>query len=73
MKKSDIAMIILIAGVSMMVAYSVANQLPFLKPPEKGETVQVTDRISANVDAPDAAIFNKNAINPSVQTLIGNQ
>lgn len=73
MKKSDIAMIILIASVSMMIAYSVANQLPFLKPPEKGETIQVTDKISASVDTPDESIFNQNAINPSVQTVIGNQ
>ncbi len=73
MKKSDIAMIVLIAGVSMLVAYAVANQIPFLKPPEKGETVKVTEKISAEVKEPDAAIFNQNAINPSVQTVIGNQ
>ena len=73
MKKSDIAMIVLIASVSMMVAYSVANQLPFLKPPEKGETVKVTEKITADIKDPDAAIFNTNAINPSAQTVIGNQ
>ncbi len=66
-------MIVLIAGVSMLVAYAVANQIPFLKPPEKGETVKVTEKISAEVKEPDAAIFNQNAINPSVQTVIGNQ
>lgn len=72
MKKSDIAMIVLIAGVSMLVAYAVANQIPFLKPPEKGETVKTTEKITANLDTTNLdAIFNENAINPSVQTVIG--
>lgn len=71
MKKSDIAMIILIASFSIMMAFLIANQLPFLKPPEKGQKVKTTEAITATVEKPDAKIFNANAINPTVQTVIG--
>lgn len=71
MKKSDIAMIILIASLSVMVAFLVANQLTFLKPPEKGQKVPTTSKISSTVDEPDPKVFNSDAINPTVQTVIG--
>ena len=71
MKKSDIAMIVLIASVSVMVAFLVANQISFLKPPAKGEKVKVAESISATVTQPDTTIFRSDAINPTVQTVIG--
>jgi hypothetical protein len=71
MKKSDIAMIVLIASFSVVIAFVVANQLPFLKPPAKGESVKTTEKISAEVGKPDTKVFNGNAINPTVQTVIG--
>lgn len=73
MKKSDIAMVILIASVSVIISFVIANQISFLKPPEKGQKVKVTDAISAKVDDPDARVFNANSINPTIQTVIGGE
>lgn len=64
-------MIVLIASVSVMIAFLVANQLPFLKLPEDGQKVKTTEVISETVDDPDTKVFNSNAINPTVQTVIG--
>lgn len=71
MKKSDIAMIILIASVSVMVAIFAANSIPFLKVDPKGVKVKTITEISPDVDEPDKSIFNANAINPTVKTVIG--
>jgi len=71
MKKSDIAMIILIASISVIVAFMVGNQLSFLKPPEKGQKVKVAEEIKAEVASPDTSAFRPDAINPTIQTVIG--
>ena len=72
MKKSDIAMIILIASMSALIAFFVANQMTILKPNEKGVKVKVAESIQENVAEPSKSIFNDQAINPTVQTVIGN-
>ncbi len=71
MKKSDIAMIILIATISMGIAYAIAQQLPFLKLDENGVKVDTIEEISSTVVEPDSAAFSKDAINPTVQVVIG--
>lgn len=72
MKKSDIAMIILIASVSMMIAFAIASNISFLRVDDKPEEVSVIDPISPEInDKPSAEIFNKDAINPTVKTVIG--
>lgn len=71
MKKTDIAMIILIASISVLVAFFVANSLPFLKLSDKGETVKTAEKISSDVTEPDKKLFNNSAINPTVETVIG--
>ncbi|MGE5298537.1 MAG: hypothetical protein ACM3KF_00670 [Acidobacteriota bacterium] len=71
MKKTDIAMIILIASVSVLVSFAIANNLTFLKPPEKGQKVKVAEKIEATVDEPSQQVFNTDAINPTIQTVIG--
>jgi len=70
MKKSDIAMIILIAAVSMMLAYFAAQAI---LGNVQNESVQVKtiDRISTEVTEPDPSVFNSNAINPTVEVIIG--
>ena len=70
MKKSDIAMIVLIASVSVLIAYFVANGLLGGKN-AKSVTVKVAAPISAGVTDPDPAVFNKNAINPTVEVIVG--
>lgn len=64
-------MIVLIAGVSMIISFVIANQISFLKPPQKGEEVKTVDKIDPSVTPPDTNIFRADAINPTVQTVIG--
>ncbi len=71
MKKTDIAMLIFIASVSVMVAFTIANSLPFLKVDETGVNVKTIEPISAEVAEPDTGVFNSRAINPTVKTVIG--
>lgn len=71
MKKTDLAMIILIASVSMVLAFFIANSLPFLKVSSKGASVKTIEAISTQVNDPDQKIFNSSAINPTVETIIG--
>lgn len=72
MKKTDIAMIILIASISILVAYFVARAIPGLKG-GADETVMVktADPIQPNVVEPETTTFNTQAINPTVEVTIG--
>lgn len=70
MKKSDIAMIILIASISVLVAYFIANAI-FGGSAVKAVKVDTMEAISSTLDQPDAAVFNSNAINPTVEVTIG--
>lgn len=72
MKKSDIAMIILIASVSVLVAYFVAKAL-IGDTANQSITVKTTEQITTDIDKPDSSVFNSNAINPTVQVIIGDQ
>lgn len=72
MKKSDIAMIILIASVSILVAYFVAKTL-IGDTANQSITVKTTEQITTDIDKPDSSVFNSNAINPTVQVIIGDQ
>ena len=71
MKKTDIAMIVLIASVGVMVAYFVVVNIPFLKLPEDGVKVQTIRTISDEITDPDENVFNKDAINPTVEVIVG--
>ena len=62
-------MIILIAAVSAGIAYFVASSL-FGGKTESGVTVKTIDPITSTIEQPDKAIFNKDAINPSVEVNI---
>lgn len=53
----------------MIVAYIIGNSI-FGGITTKGENVKTIAPISATVEQPDPAIFNKNAINPSVEVQI---
>ena len=64
-------MIIFIASVSIMISFVIANQISFLKPPQKGQDVKTIVRINPVVTPPDTNIFNASSINPTVQTVIG--
>ena len=72
MKQNEIAALIFIASFSVIVAYFVAGA--FLGNPSS-QTVKVKTiaPISTDVQEPDNSIFNKDAINPTVQVVIGDQ
>ena len=69
MKKADIAMIILIATISVMVAFFVAKSI-FGDYYSGKVTVKTIELIESTVEEPDSKIFNADAINPSVQVEI---
>ncbi len=66
MKKTDIAMIILIATLSVMVAFFVTRSI-MGTPNSETVTVKSIEKIDAAVTPPDPAIFNENAINPAIK------
>jgi len=59
MKKTDIAMIILIASVSILIAYFVANSI-----------FGNVSKDSVKVKTIDSINFNTNAINPAIEVQI---
>lgn len=69
MKKADIAMIILIASVSILVSYFVAKSF-FGEAYSGTAKVKTIDAIDSSITEPSPDIFNKNAINPAVQVQI---
>ncbi len=72
MKKSDIAMIILIASVSVMIAYFVAKAV-IGDVGSQSVKVKTTDKITTDIQEPDPSVFNSSAINPTVEVIIGDQ
>jgi len=69
MKKADIAMIVLIASVSVLIAYFVAKSI-FGDVYTGTAKVQTIEKIDSSIVAPSSSIFNKSAINPAVQVQI---
>lgn len=69
MKKSDKAMIVLVATLSALIAFFVAKAI--LGDVYNGSArVKTIDAYSTQIVQPDATIFNKDAINPAVQVQI---
>jgi len=71
MKRNDLALIVLIVSISMVAAYFLGKAV-IGEPKKQQQQVEVVDPITADVTQPDAAIFNKDAINPTVPIQIGN-
>lgn len=72
MKNSDYAAIILIASISMLAAYFVA-QAVIGQPGAETAKVKTVEQITSDVTQPDETVFNKDAINPTVPVIIGSQ
>lgn len=64
-------MIILIASISMLVAYFVVKSIPIFQTSSQPKQVDTFQEISSTVAEPDPAVFNSNAINPTVEVFIG--
>lgn len=69
MKKTDVAMIVLIATVSVMAAFFVTQAI-MGSPGSEVVKVKTISEINSQITEPDTAIFNKDAINPAVQVQI---
>ena len=70
MKSTDIALIIVIAAVSMVIAYFGGNAL-LGDPAEKHEDIIYMDQISSELPEPDPETFNAYALNPTVEVYVG--
>lgn len=70
MKKNEIALLILIIAISVGIAYAIGQSI-FGKATTKPVDVETATAISSEIDSPSAAIFNENAINPTVPVRIG--
>lgn len=70
MKRSDIALIVVIAASSLLIAYFVMSAV-FGKLGQEQVKVPTIMVINQNLTEPDPRIFNTEAINPTVQVVIG--
>lgn len=69
MKKADIMLIIMIAGISVISAFFIARAV-FGESYSGNATVKTIDKIESTIEKPDPTIFNKDAINPAVRVQI---
>jgi hypothetical protein len=69
MKKTDIAMIVLIASISVLISYFVAKSI-FGNVYSASTKVKTIDPISSKIEEPSSEIFNTNAINPAIPVQI---
>lgn len=69
MKKSDIVTIVLIASMSVIVAFFATNAV-FDNIASEEVTVKTINKIESSVVEPDERIFNENSINPTVEVHI---
>lgn len=72
MKKSEIALIILIVSIVAFATYLIINTF-VSKATAQSVEVEVVEVITSEVVEPDPAIFNEDAINPTVKVKIGDQ
>lgn len=71
MKNSDIAMIILVASISVVVSYFLGNAI-LGDPNDRVEKLSYMNPIDNNIQEPDAETFNPYALNPTVEVYVGN-
>lgn len=70
MKKTDIAMIVLIASVGVLIAFF-ATRTFFSGAVSESVKVKTVEAMSATIEPPDPTIFNSNAINPTIEISVG--
>ncbi|MCA9335019.1 hypothetical protein KC953_02650 [Candidatus Saccharibacteria bacterium] len=70
MKQSEIATIVLVASISVISAFFIANAA-IGQPEGDNAKVRTTTEITSDIVLPDQKIFNNNAINPTIKVEIG--
>lgn len=71
MKQKDIAIIIVVAGFSTIIAFVLGNMV-FATPANRQAEVKVLDSISSTFPVADDRYFNNAAIDPTQTVQIGN-
>ena len=71
MKNSEIAMVILIAAVSVIVSYFLGNTI-LGDPSQLAESISYMEPINSSIEQPDNETFNPYALNPTVEVYVGN-
>lgn len=69
MKKTDIALLVVIVSISALIAYLGTNWV-LGDPKERTEEVYVMEPISTEITPPDPNVFYEGAINPAVRVEI---
>lgn len=69
MKQKDIAIIVVVVGVSAILAI-VASKL-VIRPTDKQQEVEVVQAITTDFPTPDPRFFNANSIDPTLPIQIG--
>jgi hypothetical protein len=64
MKQKDVALIILIAGISAIASYYISGKI-FVPPKNRQQTVEVVSPISSTFSTPDSKYFNSKSIDPA--------
>ncbi len=64
-------MILLIASLSVMLAYAAVSSIPGLQASRKPVDVDTISQYTTEIAPPDPSVFNDNAINPTVDVTIG--
>jgi hypothetical protein len=64
MKQKDIALIILVAGISGVISFTV-SQILFTTPQNRQQKVAVVDQITSQFTTPNSQFFNSQSINPA--------
>jgi hypothetical protein len=72
MKKTDIALLIIIVSISGLISYWVASST-FGKTNDKPIIVRTVDAINVDDVKVDKTLFSKDAINPTVETTISGE
>lgn len=70
MKRTDVAMIVFIASISVLLSYFVAKAV-LGDTQSEAVTVKTIDAIQKDVKNPDERVFNEAAVNPTVEVYIG--
>lgn len=72
MKRKDISLIAIIAGLSAFISLVVSNLL-FTTPSNRQQQVEVVQPITSAFPQPDSRYFNKDAFDPTQQITIGQE
>ena len=70
MKRSEMALIILVVAVSLFSSYFLLNAL-LGKPDESSMEVKTIEPLASEAVKPNKNVFNSEAINPTVEIIIG--